>query len=98
MNNIRYRVGILNDFKNSHAFIDYKKYGVLEILDVSISSSVVEYQKPEDEIVIFLNFNIVDRFKEKTQAINLVKKLLNQAPAEAMRDFNQYGDEILKAI
>lgn len=94
----KYRIGILNDFKNSYAYADFKDYGEIQFFNVSISSSTPDYQKSTDDIGIFLNYKLIARFKEKAPAIALVNKLLSEAPKQSLKDFNSYGIQILEAL
>lgn len=47
------------------------------------------YQLPEDDIGIFLNYEIVARVKSKAEALKIIDELLKDAPGEviAHRDY-----------
>ena len=75
--NFRYRIGVINDFRDSYAFIEYKEYGTLKIFDACRTSGVD--RKEDGSVAVFLNFKKVGQFKSKSEAVSLLKKLLAEA-------------------
>ncbi len=72
---------MINDFQDSFSFVDYKRYGALQLFDASLAKG--ENPDHTGEIVVFLNYDIVGRFKSKQQARALIENLIREAPAEA---------------
>lgn len=78
-----YRIGIINDYKNEHSFIEYKRYGTLEIWNASKSKGPMSsHNTPEDGIHVFLNFTKLDVFKSKEEAQILINKLITESPVD----------------
>ena len=75
---IRYRIGIINDFQDSFSFISYKVYGRLEIYDASRSAGNEKIQ--DAKIYVFLNLKKVGEFKSKSEAVSMVRRLIAEAP------------------
>lgn len=81
----KFRISIINDFKNSLSFIDYKEYGTLQIWDArKVKGTHRGYQTSEDNIGIFLNYNLIKTVKTKEEAEQLVKELLKQSPVNLL--------------
>ena len=91
--NFRYRIGVINDFRDSFAFIDYKEYGTLKIFDACRTSGVD--RKEDGSIAVFLNFKKVGQFKSKSEAVSLLKKLLAEAPCSF---FDENKDVLLSDL
>lgn len=87
---IRYRIGILNDFDNTHSFVDYRDWGTLKTWDASRSGSAHRgYQLANDSIGIFLNFDLVLNTTSKPEARALIARLVADAPAD-LSDLEEY--------
>ena len=89
-------MGVLNDFRDSFSFIDYKVYGELEIFDACIISG--EEWDHSGDIGVFLNFELVGRFKVKSEAVSMLKKLISEAPRDAQAFFTENMDVLLKNL
>lgn len=99
--NIHYRIYVMNDFKDKHAFIEYHSYGQghLQIFNCSITSGVHRgFPLPEDHIFVFLNYKQLGKFKIKEDARRLVSELINDCPKETSSDFIKYGNELLSIL
>jgi hypothetical protein len=96
INLIRYRIGVINDFRNATSFIDCKCFKEeLTVLDCSyVKSEHRGFAVSQDEIVVFLNFRIVGRFKSKQEARRLILKLIEDAPI----DISECREYLLKDI
>ena len=96
----RYRIGIINDFTNKTAFVDYRNYNNnLIILDVSIVGSKHKgYIESKDSIGIFLNFSLIKEFKIKEEARNFIIQLIKDSPTEFKQEFELYGKDIICII
>lgn len=83
---MRYRIGIINDFKNNHSFVDYRKIGIdktLELWDGCIAGgSHRGFQLASDRIWIFLNFEQVGNTVSREEARGIIRKLLDDAPVD----------------
>jgi hypothetical protein len=80
---MRYRIGVINDFKNTYAFIDYQNYGTLHIWDGCATSGVHKgYQLADDHIYIFLNFKQIKKTKSYSEAEETIIHLLREAPVD----------------
>ena len=89
-NSIRYRIGIINDFKSVFAYVDYKKFGIVEILDAcAITTEHRGYNITKDSIGVFLNYKLVGETKSKAEALKMVEALIEKAPLEAKRDLTE---------
>lgn len=95
---IKYRIGVLNDFKNSRAFMDYKYFSdQLHGLECCYTRSPHKgFDTADDEIVVFLNFKIVGRFKSRKDARACVDRLIAESPAK--KDFESNSSVLFKDI
>ena len=84
---------MINDFRDSFAFIDYKVYGTLEVFDACWTGG--ENWNPTGTISIFLNLTKIGEFKSKSEAVSMLKKLLDEAPHEF---FDENKEELLKGL
>lgn len=84
---------MINDFRDSYAFIDYKVYGELEVFDACYTAGVD--WNSAGSISIFLNFKKVGEFKSKSQAVSMVNKLLADAPCKF---FDENKEVLLKDL
>jgi hypothetical protein len=95
----RYRIGVINDFKDAYAFADYKDWGPLQTFDASFSTGRLPlFQVATHSIGVFLNFKLVGEFKDKASARGLVCSLINAAPASAQKDFEAHRQILLDAV
>jgi hypothetical protein len=91
--NFRYRIGVINDFRDSFSFIDYKVYGELKIFDACRVAGVD--RKEDGSISVFLNFKKVGEFKSKSEAVSKLRELLGNAPCSF---FDENKDVLLKDL
>lgn len=90
---LRYRIGVINDFRDSFSFIDYKEYGTLKVYDACRTSG---FKKQGDgNIHVFLNFKKVGMYKAKSEAVSAIRKLLAGAPCSF---FEENKDVLLKDL
>lgn len=91
---IRYRIGVINDFRNSYGYIDYQQW-TPEVKQWSCFKTENERvpQQSDDAIHVFLNFKKVGLFKETKAAKECIAKLLDDAPA-SMMEFRSYILEV----
>jgi hypothetical protein len=69
---------VINDFRDSFAFVDYRVFGALEVFDACWTAGVDDIQ--DGNIHVFLNFKKVGMFKSKLEAVSMLKKLIGEAP------------------
>lgn len=98
--NIRFRIAIINDFRNTYACVDYKKFGEdVMILDAWLLSPAHRgYNLRDDDIGIFLNYEQKLRTKSKQEALEFVDKLIEGSPPEARRELNLHKDYLARAL
>jgi hypothetical protein len=71
-------VGVINDFRDSFSFIDYKVFGELKVFDACWTAG--SDRNSAGTITVFLNFNKVGEYKSKQEAYEVVKRLIDEAP------------------
>jgi hypothetical protein len=87
---IRYRIAVVDDFRNEFSFVEYKQYPRdMRIWDACKVSGPREYQKATDCITVFLNYKEVGKFKTREDALNLIRRLLEEAPVN-LDEFKDY--------
>jgi hypothetical protein len=93
-------LGIIDDFRNLHAFLEFKTYGdsKLEILGVSVTSGPRRSQTSTDSITLFINFQQQYETKTRQQAVEYLRFLLGNAPPPAAKAVKEFGKELLDAI
>lgn len=96
---LRYRIGIINDFKETTTVVDFQKYGIVEILDAfQVGGQHRGYQVKEDAIHIFLNFKKVAVVKSRSEAVSTIRKLIQGCPAEAKSTFDEYEEILFRDV
>lgn len=86
---IRYRIGIINDFQNVFAYIDYQDWGPVQQWGCFRGGNGHPgFQQSTDSIGVFLNFKLVGEYKIKEEAEKKVQELLLEAPVK----FTQFWD------
>ena len=83
---MQYRIGLINDFKNTYSFVDYREIGVAKVLQLwdacTVGSAHRGYQLAEDNLWIFLNFEKVLVTTSKDEARAKIRELLDNAPVD----------------
>lgn len=96
---MRYRIGIINDFKETTTVVDFQKYGIVEILDVfQVGGQHRGYQVKEDAIHIFLNFKKVAVVKSRSEAVSTIRKLIQDCPSEAKSTFEEHEEILFRDV
>lgn len=94
---LRYRIGIINDFKATTTVVDFQKWGIMTQLDAfEIGGQHRGYQNREDTIWIFLNFKKVAVVKSKSEAVGVLNKLIQDCPPESKSDFEEYKEILFR--
>ena len=86
---IKYRIGIIDDFRNTFSFIDGKLYGENYFFSAGKFGGKKGYQKFDDAIHVFLNFKKIGVFKIREDANKAIKKLIDDCPKQFKSDFEQ---------
>ncbi len=90
---------MINDFKNTTTVVDFQKYGIMQILDAwEVGSAHRGYQVASDAIHIFLNFEKVAVVKSRSEAISVLKKLVENCPKESKSDFEEYKEILFRHV
>lgn len=80
---IIYRIGIINDFRETFAFVDYKKFGVVEYLQAFfVLGDHKGFVEKEDRIHIFLNYKKQIATVDSKEAGAVLANLICSCPAE----------------
>ena len=97
--NWRYRVAVLNDFRNTYAFIDFKKFGPVTHLEVcEVKGPMPERVASDDGIGIFVNWKRLVVVQDRASALYLLEDLIVKAPEGARKDFELYGDTLRRSL
>lgn len=88
---LRYRIGVINNFRNETGFVDYQQYmhGEVKSWNASRCGIATEHQKSEDGIHIFLNFKKLLVVKSNAEAERKIEELLQNAPID-LSDYRRY--------
>lgn len=84
---------MINEFRDSFAFVDYQTFGKLEVFDACWVGGVNKIQ--DGNIHVFLNFKKVGEFKAKLEAVSMLRNLISEAPD---RFFEENKDVLLKDL
>lgn len=96
---LRYRIGIINDFKATTTVVDYQKWGIMTQLDAfEVGGQHRGYQESADGIWIFLNFERVAMVKSKTEAVSILNKLVQNCPREFLSDLEKEKEILFKHV
>lgn len=96
---MKYRIAVLNDFRNCTAFVDCRKYGETFIYGgCLIGPGTKKRQEPKDSITIFLNYQQVGDFKSKTDAMRFLEKLIAETPKEFVREMEELKEYLIRGI
>ena len=97
---MKYRIGIINDFKDTTTVVDYQKYGIMQSLQAWEvgGNNHRGYQLKEDAIWIFCNFQKVAVVKSRSEAVSVLNKLIANCPQEAKKDFEEYKEILYKHV
>jgi len=79
--------------------VDFQKWGLTEILGAGETISPHKgYQQSSDGIYIFLNFDQIAVVKSKAEAVSIIKRLCLQAPDEARKELEEYGEYLYRSL
>lgn len=91
-------MAVVNDIRNVTAFIDFKKFGEVEYVDICQTKEQKDKISNNDGIGIFLNFDKILFTKTKLNAINELNRLINECPNEAKKDFEKYKEILFRSL
>lgn len=90
---------MLNTFRDVLAFVEFHEYGDKGQLKIfNASETMGEDGNDGGEVIIFLNYEEVGRFKAKRDALAKIQSLIESAPKAAIKDFNEYRDSTFKSL
>ena len=88
----RFRVSIDNGFRNEFSYIDYRRWGVVELWAAGrIKGPPPKRQRAEDRIEVWFNWAMVGEYTNYRAARAKVDELLSSAPVD-LREFVHYLD------
>lgn len=87
---MRYRIGVIDDFLNQYAFVDYQEFGTLRVWDgCRVGSAHRGHQLSSDAIFVFLNFKQVGKYFSREEAHAALARLVREAPVD-LSDLEYY--------
>lgn len=95
---ILYRIGVINDFINSYAYISFVDYGQAQHLAVSLTKGEVERQQKEDAIHVFFNYKKVGVYKTKEEAAAKVRELQDALPRQCLDWLRENDLSIMESL
>ena len=86
----RFRVSVDNGFRNEFSYIDYRKWGVVELWAAGrIKGPAPRRQRAEDRIEVWFNWELVGLFVSYKEAQRKVDELLLLTPVN-LSDVKHY--------
>ncbi len=86
----RYRIGLIDDFRNEFSFVDYRDFGGLQVWNACrIGMAHRGHQLSDDSIHVFLNFKKVGIYQDRQAANTVLSRLLSAAPVD-LAEFRSY--------
>lgn len=90
---------MINDYKETHSVVDCQKWGTMRILDTwETSAEHRGYQLKEDAIHIFLNFKKIAVARSRSEAVSIVRRLVEECPSEFQSDFDEYSEILFRSM
>jgi hypothetical protein len=77
-----HRVGIINDFRDTHAFVEFRSYGTLSICNASNTGGS---DRSPGGVHVFVNMKKVQTCHSKDEAKGLIPGLMEGFPPEARK-------------
>ena len=94
---MKYRICVINDFKNTTTVVDYQKYGIMQSLQAwEVGGIHRGFQLKEDAIWIFCNFQKVAVVRSRSEAVSVLNKLIANCPTESKSDFEEYKEILFR--
>jgi hypothetical protein len=86
----RYRIAVDNEFRNEFSFIDYHRWGILQVWNAGrFKGPRPRHQDRNAGIDVFCNYELVNTVKSNGEGNKLVKRLLAEAPVD-LSEFAHY--------
>lgn len=97
---VLYRIGVINDFRNSWAFVDYRNFGEVISTQALVTSWPHRgYDSSEDRIYVFENIKRkVLITTSKKEAWDKIQLMIDTAPSQAYKELVNHQGYLLKAI
>jgi hypothetical protein len=99
MINKHYRIGIIDDFRNTHSYLENNIFGTLSIVNCSITKGELKkYQESSDSIALFINFEKVLDTKSRQEAVQGLLSIINDIPPNFRENLAQFTKDLIKSI
>lgn len=86
----RFRVSVDNGFRNEFSYIDYRKWGVVQLWSAGrITGAPPNRQRAQDRIEVWFNWNLVGSFVSYKEAEATIASLLELSPVN-LEDLHSY--------
>lgn len=77
----KFRLSVDNKFRNEYSYIDYRRWGVLEVWTGNrVRGEPPKRQQPEDRIEVWFNWELLGLHKSYEEAEKQIKEHLALAP------------------
>lgn len=87
---VRYRIAVDNEFRNEFSFIDYRRWGILQVWNAGkFKGPLPRFQDRNAGIDVFFNYELVSTVKSNGEGNKLIKRLLAEAPID-LSEFAYY--------
>lgn len=88
---LKYRISVIDDFRDTFSFIDAKLYGENYFFGAGkFGGNHRGYQKSDDAIWVFVNYVKVGVFKNRQEARAFIQKLIDDCPKRFNKDFEEH--------
>jgi len=79
----KFRVSVDNGFRNEFSYIDYRRWGIIELWEAGrITGSAPKRQRPDDVIEVWFNWELVGKYTSYKAAKKKLVELLSLAPVD----------------
>ena len=86
----KYRIAVENGFRNEFSFIDYRRWGVLQVWNAGrFTGPPPKRQDPKAVIDVFLNYDWIAECRSNADANRLIARLLAESPVN-LGEFADY--------
>lgn len=84
INNVYYRIAVINDYQECFSFIEYKQFGEVKIWDFGKCSININCAYNKKSIGLFLNYKLLSEYTNYKDFYRDLDKLLVDAPKEIL--------------
>lgn len=80
---VRYRISVDNAFRNEFAFIDYRRWGVLQVWSAGkFRGPPPPFQARDACISVYFNYELVREVRSNVEGNRVIQRLLSEAPVD----------------